>query len=158
MFGGMRMELDAADRRLLTELQKDAGRSTATIAEETGMSQPVCWRRIQRLKDEGIIVRQTVVLDRRKLGLNAQIYTRVKLSANGRADVSVFTDAIRDFPEVVEGHVLMGPTDFVLRVAIKDIEAYERFYFDKLSKVPGIQDILSVVCLSEIKPYKGLPI
>src|SRR3546814_11832392 len=75
----------------------------------------------------------------------------VKLSANGRADVSGFSDAIRQFPEVIGCFVLLGSVDFMLRIVAEDIEAYERFFFEKLSQVPGVQEINSMVALSEIK-------
>jgi Lrp/AsnC family transcriptional regulator len=152
------MDLDEADRRVLREMQRDSSRSTAEIAEAVGLSQAACWRRIHRLKADGFILRQTVVLDRRKLGLATQVFAQVKLSATGRADISGFADAVRAFPEVLECYVLMGPTDFLLRIATADVDAYERFFFERLSKLPGVQDINSIVALSEIKPFAGLPV
>ena len=149
---------DTQDRRILRELQRDASRSTGEIAEAAGLSQAACWRRIQRLKTEGYVVREVAVLDRAKLGLKAHIFVQVKLSATGRANVSDFAEAVRAFPEVLECYVLMGQTDFLMRVMTPDIEAYERFFFDKLSRVPGVQDIQSIVALSEIKPFSGYPI
>ena len=150
--------LDAADRRILRELQRDSSRTTAEIADVAGLSQAACWRRIQRLKSGGYIVREAALLDRGKLGLKANIFVQVKLSATGRANVSDFAEAVRAFPEVLECYVLMGQTDFLMRVMTPDIEAYERFFFDKLSRVPGVQDIQSIVALSEIKPFSGYPI
>ena len=100
--------LDAADRRILRELQRDSSRSTAEIASAVSLSQAACWRRIQRLKAEGYIVREAAMLDRGKLGLRAHIFVQVKLSATGRAHVSEFADAVRAFPEVLECYVLMG--------------------------------------------------
>lgn len=152
------MELDGFDRKILRLLQENAARSTADIAEQVGLSQAPCWRRIQRLKEEGYIRRQVTLLDRRKLGFNTQVFAQVKLTATGRTNVEAFTDAIRGFPEVMECYVLMGSVDFMLRIVIKDIETYERFFFDKLSLVPGVQEINSVVALSEIKSTTELPI
>jgi Lrp/AsnC family transcriptional regulator len=151
-------DFDTYDRRILDALQADASRSTAQIAEEVGLSQAPCWRRIQRLKEAGFIKAQVVLLDRRKVGLSAQVFAQVKLTATGRSNLEAFTAAIRDFPEVLECHVLMGTVDFMLRIVAKDIEAYERFFFDKLSLVPGIQDINSLVALSEIKSTTALPL
>src|SRR3546814_13786225 len=82
----------------------------------------------------------------------------VKLSANGRADVSGFSDAIRQFPEVIGCFVLLGSVDFMLRIVAEDIEAYERFFFEKLSQVPGVQEINSMVALSEIKNTTAFPL
>ncbi|OEC60916.1 Lrp/AsnC family transcriptional regulator [Pseudomonas sp. ENNP23] len=154
----MPLELDAYDRRILDLLQEDAGLSTAEIAERVGLSQSPCWRRIQRLKEEGVIRRQVTLLDRRKIGLNAQIFAQVKLNAHGRSNLTEFAEAMRGFPEVLECHVLMGAVDFMLRVVTRDIEAYERFFFEKLSMVPGIQEVNSIVALSEIKSTTCLPV
>ncbi|MDB5675100.1 MAG: AsnC family transcriptional regulator, partial [Sphingomonas bacterium] len=95
---------------------------------------------------------------RKKVGLNAQIFAQVKLNAHGRANLDEFAAAIRTFPEVLECHVLMGSVDFMLRVVAADIEAYERFFFEKLSRLPGVQEINSTVALSEIKSTTALPL
>ncbi|GAA0304239.1 Lrp/AsnC family transcriptional regulator [Sphingomonas oligophenolica] len=150
-------ELDVFDRKILSLLQKDASRATTEIAEAVGLSQAPCWRRINRLKEAGYIRAQVDLLDRRKLGLNAQIFAQVKLTATGRTNVSEFAEAIREFPEVLECFVLMGTVDFLLRIITRDIEAYERFFFEKLSRVPGVQEINSMVALSEIKSTTELP-
>ena len=151
-------ELDAYDRRILELLQEDASLSSAQIAERVGLSQSPCWRRIQRLKEEGVIRGQVTLLDRKKVGLNTQIFAEVKLNAHGRSNFTEFTDAIRGFPEVLECYVLMGSVDFLLRIVTPDIEAYERFFFEKLSNVPGIQEVNSIVALSEIKSTTSLPL
>lgn len=152
------LDIDVFDRKILGELQQDASRSTTEIAEAVGLSQAPCWRRIQRLRESGYVRAQVALVDRRKIGLNAQIFAQVKLSATGRANVEAFTDAIREFPEVLECYVLMGSVDFMLRIVTKDIEAYERFFYEKLSSVPGVQEISSMVALSEIKSTTALPI
>jgi Lrp/AsnC family transcriptional regulator len=152
------LDIDQIDKRILRAVQADAARSTSEIAEAVGLSQAPCWRRLQRLKDEGFIKGQVALVDRRKIGLNAQIFAQVKLTATGRSNVDAFTDAIRQFPEVLDCFVLMGSVDFMLRIVAKDIEAYERFFFDKLSLVPGVQEINSMVALSEIKSTTQLPV
>lgn len=154
----MSVMLDNFDRRILALLQEDASLSTAEIAERVGLSQSPCWRRIQRLKEEGVIRGQVTLLDRRKVGLNAQIFAQVKLNAHGRSNLTEFAEAMRGFPEVLECHVLMGTVDFMLRIVTRDIEAYERFFFEKLSQVPGIQEVNSIVALSEIKSTTTLPV
>ena len=150
--------LDDFDWRILAHLQCDVSKPTTAIAEAVGLSQAPCWRRIQRLKDAGYIRAQVCLLDRRKVGLNAQIFAQVKLTANGRSNVSAFSEAIRQFPEVLDCFVLMGSVDFMLRIVAADIEAYERFFFEKLSQVPGVQEINSMVALSEIKSTTELPL
>ncbi|PAU58797.1 AsnC family transcriptional regulator [Pseudomonas sp. PIC25] len=154
----MSVALDNFDRRILALLQEDASLSTAEIAERVGLSQSPCWRRIQRLKEEGVVRGQVTLLDRRKVGLNAQIFAQVKLNAHGRSNLTEFAEAMRGFPEVLECHVLMGTVDFMLRIVTRDIEAYERFFFEKLSQVPGIQEVNSIVALSEIKSTTALPV
>lgn len=150
--------LDAFDKKILAAVQQDSSRSTADIAALVGLSQAPCWRRIQRLKDAGYIRGEVALLDRRKIGLNAQIFAQVKLTATGRSNLEAFTAAIHEFPEVLECFVLLGTVDFMLKIVAKDIEAYERFFFEKLSRVPGVQEVNSMVALSEIKATTELPI
>ena len=151
-------DLDPYERKILRELQADASLTTAEVAERVGLSASPCWRRIDRLEREGFIRRRVALVDRRKVGLNAQIFAQVKLNAHGRANLDEFSEAIRGFPEVLDAYVLMGTMDFMLRIVAKDIEAYERFFFDQLSRLPGIQEINSTVALSEIKSTSELPI
>lgn len=151
-------EIDDADRRMLRALQQDSSRSTADLASVVGLSQPACWRRLQRLRDLGYILRETAVLDREKLGFGAQVYALVKLSTVGRANLAGFAASIRALPEVVECHVLMGAADFLLKIVTKDINAYERFFFERLSAIEGVQDVTSSVALSVIKEPTGLPL
>lgn len=150
--------LDPFECRILRELQRDAGQTTAQIAEKVGLSPSPCWRRIDRLERDGIITARVALVDRRKVDLNAHIFAQVKLNAHGRANLDEFSDAIRGFPEVLEAYVLMGTVDFLLRIVARDIESYERFFFDKLSQVPGVQEINSTVALSEIKSTVVLPL
>ncbi len=151
-------DLDIWERRILALLQEDASLSTATIAEAVGLSASPCWRRIDRLEREGIIKRRVALVDRAKVGLKAQIFAQVKLNAHGRANLDEFAAAIREVPEVMECHVLMGSVDFMLRIVAADIESYERLFFEKLSNLPGVQEINSTVALSEIKSTTSLPI
>jgi Lrp/AsnC family transcriptional regulator len=150
--------LDDYELKILRLLQDDASLSTAAVAEKVGLSASPCWRRIDRLERDGYIRRRVAILDRKKLGLNAQIFAQVKLNAHGRANLDEFAAAIREFPEVLECHVLMGSVDFMLRVVAADIEAYERFFFEKLSTLPGVNEINSTVALSEIKSTTSLPV
>lgn len=150
--------LDAYETKIIRELQRDASLTTAVIAERVGLSVSPCWRRIDRLEREGYIRKRVVLIDRRKVGLNAHIFAQVKLNAHGRANLDEFSAAIQAFPEVLDAYVLMGTTDFMLRIVAKDIDAYERFFFDRLSKLPGVQEINSTVALSEIKSTTELPI
>ncbi len=151
-------ELDAFDRRILIALQADATQSTAAIAEQVGLSQAPCWRRIQRMKEAGIITGQIALIDRRRLGFHTTVFAEVKLSATGRANVDAFIAAIQGLAEVTDCHMLLGKVDFLLRIVTRDNEAYERFFYEKLSTAPGVQDINSIVALSDIKAMAPLPI
>ncbi|WP_454798724.1 Lrp/AsnC family transcriptional regulator [Novosphingobium lindaniclasticum] len=151
-------ELDPYERRILRELQRDAGQTTAQIAERVGLSSSPCWRRIDRLEREGYIKRRVALVDRKKVGLDAHVFAQVKLNAHGRANLDEFSAKIREFPEVLDCYVLMGSIDFLIRVVAADIEAYEKFFFEKLSQLPGVQEINSIVALSEIKATTELPI
>lgn len=151
-------QLDRYERQILARLQEDATLTTGQIAEQVGLSVSPCWRRIDRLEREGFIKRRVALVDRRKIGLNAQLFVQIKLNAHGRANLDEFAEAIRQFPEVLECHVLLGSVDFLLRVVAADIEAYERFFFNRLSQLPGVQEVNSTVALSEIKLTTSLPI
>ena len=151
-------QLDDFELKILRELQRDATLTVAQLAGRIGLSPSPCWRRIDRLERDGVIRGRVAVIDRRKVGLNAQIFAQVRLNAHGRANLDEFSDAIRGFPEVMEAYVLMGSTDFMLRIVTRDIDAYEAFFFNQLSKLPGIQEITSTVALSEIKASSELPI
>ena len=150
--------LDRYERMILRVLQQDASLSMAAIAEQVGLSQTPCYRRIERLEREGVIKARVALVDRAKVGLHAHVFAQVKLNAHGRANLDEFTSAIQGLPEVLECYVLMGTVDFMLRIVTRDIQAYERFFFDKLSQLPGIQEINSTVALSEIKATTALPI
>lgn len=154
----MPIVIDAVDRKILNLLQRDASLTIAEIAEKVGISQSPCWRRIQRLRDDGIIRSQVTLLDRERLGMNAQVFAQVRLNAKGRENIEEFSRIIQEFDEVLECHVTLGTTDFILKIVASDINAYERFFFDRLSRVPGIQEINSMVALSEIKSTTALPI
>jgi len=151
-------DLDPYERKILRELQRDASQTTAQIAERVGLSSSPCWRRIDRLEREGFIKRRVALVDRKKGGLDAHVFAQVKLNAHGRANLDEFSAKIREFPEVLDCYVLMGSIDFLIRVVAADIEAYEKFFFEKLSQLPGVQELNSIVALSEIKATTELPI
>ncbi|EQB09854.1 MAG: Lrp/AsnC family transcriptional regulator [Novosphingobium lindaniclasticum] len=151
-------DLDPYERKILRELQRDASQTTAQIAERVGLSSSPCWRRIDRLEREGFIKRRVALVDRKKVGLDAHVFAQVKLNAHGRANLDEFSAKIREFPEVLDCYVLMGSVDFLIRVVAADIEAYETFFFEKLSQLPGVQELNSIVALSEIKATTELPI
>jgi len=136
-----KIEIDEMDRKILRLLQSDASLSATAIGEQVGLSQSPCWRRIQRLKDSGLIKAQGLVIDRKKLGFDTMVFAHVKLTAHGRSKVAEFGDTIRQFPEVMECHLLLGQVDFLLRIVTPDLEAYERFFFERLSQLPDVPEL-----------------
>jgi Lrp/AsnC family transcriptional regulator len=153
-----KIDIDRIDREILRVLQDDAELSAAAVGEKIGLSQSPCWRRIQRLKDEGLIQGQMIKLDRKKLGFDVMVFAQVKLTAHGRSQVPEFAETLRRFPEVQECHLVLGNIDFLLRIVARDIEEYERFFFEKLSHLAEIQEVHSNIVLSEIKYTTQLPI
>tara|TARA_R110000850_G_scaffold2230_15_gene11018 strand:+ start:504 stop:974 length:471 start_codon:yes stop_codon:yes gene_type:complete len=152
------MPLDRYEKKILEILQDDARISSSELADRVGLSQSPCWRRVNMLEESGVIRKRVVLVDRKKVGLRAQVFAQVKLSAHGRAHLADFEAAIADIPEVIECYVLMGTVDFLLRVVTVDIESYESLFFEKLSRLPGVQEITSSIALSEIKNSTALPI
>ncbi len=152
------INLDHVDRRILEWLQNEPGINASAIGEKIGLSQSACWRRIQRLRDEGVIKDQPVKLDREKVGLNTMVFAHVKLTSHGRSNLADFSDAVRKYPEVLDCYVVLGNVDFLLRIVTQDIKAYEQFFFEKLSQLPGIQEVNSSIVLSDIKHTTVLPI
>lgn len=153
-----KIKIDKLDRKILRLLQSDSTLSAAAIGEKIGLSQSPCWRRIQRFKDAGLIKEQGMVFDRKKLGFGTMVFAHVKLTAHGRSKVAEFGDTIRQFPEVMECHLLLGHVDFLLRIVTPDLEAYERFFFERLSQLPDVQEVTSSISLTEVKYTTELPV
>ena len=152
------VDLDQIDRRILAILQTEAGVTATEVGERIGLSQSACWRRIQRLRDAGVIKDQPAVLDREKVGLSTMVFAHVKLTSHGRTNITDFADAVRQYPEVLDCYVVLGNVDFLLRIVTEDIKDYERFMYEKLSQLPGVQEVNSSIALSEIKHTTVLPI
>ena len=152
------IDLDQTDRRILRLLQTEPGIRATEVGERIGLSQSACWRRIQRLRDEGVIKDQPAILDREKVGLSTMVFAQVKLTSHGRTNITDFADAVRRYPEVLDCYVVLGNVDFLLRIVAEDIKDYERFMYEKLSQLPGVQEVNSSIALSEIKHTTVLPI
>ena len=150
--------LDHTDRRILEVLQQEPGINAAELGERIGLSQSAVWRRMQTLREQGVIVDQPVKIDREKVGLNTMVFAHVKLTSHGRSNLAEFSEAVQEFPEVLDCYVMLGNVDFLLRIVTEDIKAYEQFFFEKLSQLPGIQEVNSSIVLSDIKHTNVLPI
>ena len=150
--------LDALDVRILEQLQRDATTPVADIADKVESSKTVVWRRIQRLIEDGVIRERVAVLDHRKVGLGVMVFAQVKLARHGSDALSKFLDAIKPFPQVIECHTLMGNFDFLLKVIVPSIEDYEQFVWHKLSKINGVQEVMSSISMSQPINSTKLPV
>ena len=152
------LDIDQTDRRIMEILQQEPGINAAELGEQIGLSQSAVWRRMQALREHGVIVDQPVRIDREKVGLNTMVFAHVKLTSHGRSNLAEFSEAVQEFPEVLDCYVMLGNVDFLLRIVTEDIKAYEQFFFEKLSQLPGIQEVNSSIVLSDIKHTNVLPI
>jgi Lrp/AsnC family transcriptional regulator len=150
--------LDQTDIAILASLQKDASASVAEIAEKVGLSQSPCWRRIQRLEQEGYVRDRVARLDRRKLGFNLEIFAWLRFQRDNPESLAKFEAAICAVPEVVECHMLMGDMDFLLRIVTRDVESYELLLRNQLAILPGVREIKSTISLSAVKDGFALPL
>lgn len=147
----MKKYFDDVDRRILRELQRDCSRSVSEIAEAVGLSHAPCWRRIQRLRTEGIIARETAVLDPEKLGWEAELFIFIRVSADGRANVEEFRRSMMQHDRVIGYYILLGNVDAMLHVVARNMRDYNRFYLDHLATSPYISEINSLTVLSRLK-------
>ena len=150
--------LDSIDLKLLALLQQDASLSTADLAEKVGVSQSPCWRRIQRLRDEGYIKGTVAIVDRLKLGMNMQIFAQVKMSRLSDEQRAEFLRAIDNVPEILECYTVFGEMDVMMKVLAPDVAWYQEFVFSTLMKLPGVQDVRSIVTLVEAKSTTAIPL
>lgn len=154
----MQGSLDATDLRILRLLQHDASMSAAEVADKIGLSQSPCWRRVQRLEQQGYIRRRVALLDPHALGLGFVAFVSVGLSEHGRHSLSEFEDAVRRFPEVVECYTVTGQMDYLLKVVTRDIKGFEQFIRQSLTQLEGVREMHSQVAVTEIKCTTELPI
>jgi len=145
------MILDETDRALLRLLQQDADQSAAALAKNLDMSQPAIWRRIKRLKEEGVIKGVALNLNREKLGLGVTVFLGIKLATKGRVSLEDFERAVKAIPEVQQNEHVLGLYDYRLRVVARDISDFERVLRRRIMTLPGVGDLEANVLLSEEK-------
>ena len=151
-------DLDAIDMKILTLLQQDASLSTAELAERVGVSQSPCWRRIQRLREEGYIKATVAIVDRQKLGYMMQIFAQVKMSRLTDEARAELVRQINNTPEIVECYTVFGEMDVMMKVVAPDVIWYQEFVFSVIMKLPGVQDVRSIVPLLETKSTTAIPL
>lgn len=153
----MDIVLDAIDRRILRELQKDATIAIADLAQLVGLSQTPCWKRIKRLTDAGIVTGRVALLDRDKLDLGLVVFVSVRTNRHDQDWLDAFASAASAMPEVVEFYRLSGDTDYLLKVVVRDIAAYDGLYKKLIAAVP-LSDVSSAFAMEQIKSTTALPI
>ncbi|MEC7396735.1 MAG: Lrp/AsnC family transcriptional regulator, partial [Pseudomonadota bacterium] len=122
--------LDAIDRRILAVLQENARVSNVELAESAGVSASPCWRRVRELERTGVISRYVTLVDPAALGLPVSVFIQVSLEKQVESALEIFENAILQRPEVMECYLMTGDADYMLRVVVADLEAYERFLMD----------------------------
>lgn len=143
--------LDKIDTQLLTILQKSSNRTTKSIAEELGMSTSPIFERIKKLEKEGYIEKYVAVLNNKKIGLKLTVFIGITLQGHTRSYLEKFVKEINNFPEVVECHRVSGNFDYLLKLVVEDIEAYETFIISKLTLLPYLGNVQSLIALSTSK-------
>lgn len=153
----MDIVLDSIDRRILRELQRDATIAIADLAQIVGLSQTPCWKRIKRLTDAGVITKRVALLDREKLDLGLVVFVSVRTSRHDQEWLDAFAGAASSMPEVIEFYRLSGDTDYLLKVLVRDIAAYDAFYKRLIAAVP-LSDVSSAFAMEQIKSTTALPV
>jgi Lrp/AsnC family transcriptional regulator len=153
----MDIVLDAIDRRILRELQKDSTIAIADLALLVGLSQTPCWKRIKRLTDAGIITKRVALLDRSRLDLGLVVFVSVRTNRHDQEWLDAFAGAAAAMPEVVEFYRLSGDTDYLLKVLVRDIAAYDAFYKRLITAVP-LSDVSSAFAMEQIKSTTAVPV
>ncbi|HLG82378.1 MAG TPA: Lrp/AsnC family transcriptional regulator [Bradyrhizobium sp.] len=149
--------LDAIDRKILTVLQEDASLSVAEIGERVGLSSTPCWKRIQRLKADGVILERVALVDQNKIGLGLSVFVSVESSDHSDAWLKRFAAAVSAMPEVMEFYRMAGDVDYMLRVVVPDMPKYDVFYKKLIHAVP-LKNVTSRFAMEKIKSITALPI
>ena len=152
------IELDAVDRKILAILQADSRTTLQELAERVGLSTSPCHRRVKRLEETGVVTRYIAMVDQRSVGLPVSVFVSIKLERQREEDLDRFARTIAGWHEVLECYLMTGPRDYLLRVVVADLSAYERFLKEKLTRVDGISSIESSFALDQVKYSIALPV
>ncbi len=151
------IELDDASLRILEALQQNAELSNAELAEMVGLSASPCWRRVADMKQNGVIRGAVTLVDPLKLGLAVNVFVHVSLKHQDKDSLEVFTQAIRERPEVMECYLMSGDADFMLRAVVQDLIKYQSLLLECLTQIPTVASIRSSFALSQVKYTTALP-
>ncbi|MFN3515740.1 MAG: Lrp/AsnC family transcriptional regulator [Novosphingobium sp.] len=149
--------MDQIDRLLLRALQADSSRSIADLAEEIGTSTSACHRRIKALEASGLIAGYCARLDPQRLGLTLQAIVEITLTSQSREAMDRFEQAVGDFEDILECQLMSGNADYILRIAARDLEQFDRIHHDCLSRLPGVSAMRTSFAIRTIKPWRGYP-
>jgi Lrp/AsnC family transcriptional regulator, cysteine-sensing transcriptional activator len=148
--------MDIIDRKILNHLQKDNRIAANELAELVGCSRTACWRRIKSLEEAGIIKANVALLDRSKIGLPVTVFVNVRTGSHELGWLENFARAVELFPEITEFYRMSGDVDYLLKVVVPDIAAYDNFYRRLIEAVP-LSDVSSNFAMEEIKFTTALP-
>jgi Lrp/AsnC family transcriptional regulator, leucine-responsive regulatory protein len=154
----MPIELDRIDRRILAELQRDGRLQNVDLAGRVGLSPSPCLRRVRLLEEAGVIGRYVALLDPGKVGAGFIVFARVWLNGQDEDTVSHFVETVAAFPQVMECHLMAGDCDFMLKVAVADLDAYRRFQVEHLNRIRGVQNVRTEIPMQKIKQTTELPL
>lgn len=147
--------MDQIDKSILTTLQKNGQISMARLSDQVGLSLSACHRRVKILENDGLIQQYTARLDRRKIGLDLQFFIEVRLTSHFKAEQAAFEEKVQSMPDVLECHRISGEFDYLMRVAVADAADYEDFYYNRLSQIPSIAQVKTLLSLSTLKDFQG---
>ena len=152
------MGLDAIDRRILDRLQRNGRMANVDLAREVGLSPSPCLRRVRDLEDAGVIDRYAAVLDPKAVGLTLSVFVQVTLERQIETALEAFERIVATRPEVMECYLMTGDADYLLRVVVADVSAYEQFLKNQLTRIPGVASIKSSFALNRVKYETALPL
>jgi Lrp/AsnC family transcriptional regulator len=154
---GEHRSMDKLDRKILELLQHNGELTATDIADRVGLSKAPCWRRIKKLQEEGVIKRTVALLDARTLNVGTTVFVMLKTAKHNQAWFDKFVGAVRDIPEVTEIHRMSGDVDYLMRIVVPDIDAYDVVYKRLISAVEFL-DVSASFALETIKYTTALPL
>jgi Lrp/AsnC family transcriptional regulator len=149
--------MDAIDRKILAVVQQDASLSVAEIGQRVGLSSTPCWKRLQRLEADGVILRRVALIDADKLGFGITVFVSIETGDHSQDWLKRFADVVGAMPEVMEFYRMAGDVDYMLRVVVPDIAGYDTFYKKLIGTVP-LKNVTSRFAMERIKSTTALPI
>jgi len=152
-----RVKIDDIDRRILRDLQDDGRITNVELARRAGISAPPCLRRVRALEDAGLIKGFHADLNAQALGFNVTVFASVGLKSQAEADLDIFEDLVKSWPEVRECHMLAGETDFLLKVVAPDWDQYQTFLTKKLTAAENVNVVKSALSVKITKQLPGVP-